>query len=136
MGIWPPAFSVEAPFPDVAAGAWYGTGVSWAAAREIAKGYGDGRFGVNDPVTREQLAAILYRYARYKGEDVSVGEDTNLIGFKDAGQVSEWAAPAVRWAVGVGLLKGDAAGCLRPLDQAARSEFAALLMRYVEREQT
>lgn len=125
-----------ATFGDMAAGAWYGTGVSWAAAREIAKGYGDGRFGVNDPVTREQLAAILYRYARYKGEDVSVGEDTNLIGFKDAGQVSEWAAPAVRWAVGVGLLKGDAAGCLRPLDQAARSEFAALLMRYVEREQT
>ena len=125
-----------ASFGDMAAGAWYGTGVSWAAAREIAKGYGDGRFGVNDPVTREQLAAILYRYARYKGEDVSVGEDTNLIGFKDAGQVSEWAAPAVRWAVGVGLLKGDAAGCLRPLDQAARSEFAALLMRYVEREQT
>lgn len=66
---------------------------------------------MNDPVTREQLAAILYRYARYKGEDVSVGEDTNLIGFQDAGQVSEWAAPAVRWAVGVGLLKGDAAGC-------------------------
>ena len=125
-----------ASFGDMAAGAWYGTGVSWAAAREIAKGYGDGRFGVNDPVTREQLAAILYRYARYKGEDVSVGEDTNLIGFQDAGQVSEWAAPAVRWAVGVGLLKGDAAGCLRPLDQAARSEFAALLMRYVEREQT
>ncbi len=125
-----------ATFGDMAARAWYGTGVSWAAAREIAKGYGDGRFGVNDPVTREQLAAILYRYARYKGEDVSVGEDTNLIGFKDAGQVSEWAAPAVRWAVGVGLLKGDAAGCLRPLDQAARSEFAALLMRYVEREQT
>ena len=125
-----------ATFGDMAAGAWYGTGVSWAAAREIAKGYGDGRFGVNDPVTREQLAAILYRYARYKGEDVSVGEDTNLIGFKDAGQVSEWAAPAVRWAVGVGLLKGDAAGCLRPLDQAARSEFAALLWRYVEREQT
>lgn len=125
-----------ATFGDMAAGAWYGTGVSWAAAREIAKGYGDGRFGVNDPVTREQLAAILYRYARYKGEDVSVGEDTNLIGFQDAGQVSEWAAPAVRWAVGVGLLKGDAAGCLRPLDQAARSEFAALLMRYVEREQT
>ena len=125
-----------ASFGDMAAGAWYGTGVSWAAAKEIAKGYGNGLFGVNDPVTREQLAAMLYRYAQYKGEDISVGEDTNLLGFQDAGQISEWAVPAVQWAAGVGLLKGDDTGCLRPLDQAARSEFAAMLMRYVERERT
>ena len=93
-----------ATFGDMAAGAWYGTGVSWAAAREIAKGYGDGRFGVNDPVTREQLAAILYRYARYKGEDVSVGEDTNLIGFKDAGQ--RMGGPCCPVGRGCGLAQG------------------------------
>ena len=79
-------------------GAWYTEAVRWAAGCGVVKGYDNGCFGPNDAVTREQMAAILYRYAQHKGYDVSAGEDTNILSFDDAFAVSEYAIPAMQWA--------------------------------------
>lgn len=122
----------EVSFLDTVSGSWYSTGVSWGASKSLIQGYGNGTFGVEDPVTREQMAAILYRYAQYKGLDVSVGEDTNILSYTDAGQVSEWAIPAVQWAVGAGLMQGNGNGILNPQGYATRAEVAALLMQYAK----
>ena len=99
-----------------------------AAEKGIVKGYGDNLFGPNDPVTREQLAAILYRYAQVKGQDTAMAGD--LSGFAD--QPSGWASEPVRWAVGAGLLSGKGGGVLDPTGNATRAETAAMLMRYLE----
>ena len=118
-------------FTDVAGGQWYTDAVEWAAAHNIVNGYGNGKFGPNDPVTREQLAAILYRYAQYKNRDVSVGEDTNILSYNDAFSVSEYAIPAIQWACGAGLING-ADGNLMPADHATRAQVAAIIHRYLE----
>ncbi|MCC8160345.1 MAG: S-layer homology domain-containing protein [Oscillospiraceae bacterium] len=119
-------------FTDVAAGEWYTEAVTWAAENNIVAGYGDGTFGPNDTITREQTAAILHRYAQYKGYDVSAGENTNILSFKDAESVSEYAVPSVQWAVGTGLVSGRDDGTLDPLGGAMRAEAAAMLMRFIE----
>ena len=85
---------------------------------------------VTDPITREQLEAIIYRFAQYKGEDVSVGEDTNILSYDDALTVSEYAVPAMQWAVGSGLVTGRTATTLNPKDNATRAEIATIVMRY------
>ena len=87
-------------FSDVAEDAWYFDAVNWAAENKIVEGYGDGNFGPTKAVTREQLAAILFRYAQYKGMD-SVTLEENLTGFADGDQVSSWAVSAMNWAVAV-----------------------------------
>ena len=110
---------------------WYADAVSWASGQKIVEGYGAGRFGPEDGVTREQLVAILWRYAKYKGCDVSVGEDTNILSYSDAESVSEYAVPAMQWACGAGLVEGDG-GALRPRDSAVRAQIAAVLHRYCE----
>ena len=76
-------------FSDVISGAWYAAAVAWASNEDIMSGYGNGVFGVNDPVTREQIAAVLYRYAQSTAQDVSVGEDTNILSYDDAPDISE-----------------------------------------------
>lgn len=123
-----PAVNEAAPFTDVTANAYYAEAAVWAAENGIVKGYGDNRFGPNDPVTREQLAAILYRYAQVKGQDTAMAGD--LSGFAD--QPSGWASEPVRWAVGAGLLSGKGGGVLNPTGNATRAETAAMLMRYLE----
>lgn len=95
-----------ASFTDVASGAYYANAVAWANANGIVSGYGSGKFGPNDKVTREQLAAILYRYAQYKKYDVSVGEDTNILSYDDAQSISSYAIPAIQWACGAGVVTG------------------------------
>lgn len=95
-----------ASFTDVASGAYYANAVAWANANGIVSGYGSGKFGPNDKVTREQLAAILYRYAQYKKYDVSVGEDTNILSYNDAQSISSYAIPAIQWACGAGVVTG------------------------------
>ncbi|RHV41536.1 S-layer homology domain-containing protein [Butyricicoccus sp. OM04-18BH] len=97
----------------------------------MVTGYGNGKFGPNDVVTREQLAAILYRYAQYKKYDVSVGEDTNILSYADAQSVSAYAIPAMQWACGAGIVNG-ANGKLNPQNNATRAEVAAILMRFCE----
>ena len=115
-------------YTDVSWDAWYAEAICWATSAGIAGGYPDGRFGANDSVTREQLAAMLYRFAKAQGYDVSVGEDTNILSYDDAFSVSGYAIPALQWVCGAGLLQGDGAKLL-PQNSTSRAQLAAILMR-------
>ena len=125
-----PAGHRSSDFNDVESGRWYTGAVAWAAEKEIVKGYGNGKFGPNDPVTREQLAAILYRYTQYKGWSTTTASG-NLDGFKDAASVSSYAVDAMNWAVDEGLLKG-ANNKLSPKSNATRAQVAAIIHRYLK----
>ena len=117
------------PFQDVAPGAYYAEAVAWGVERGILQGYDNGCFGPDDPITREQLAALLYRFARVQGLDAAAVGD--LSGFAD--QPSEWAAEAVRWAVGAKILSGRDGGVLDPRGRASRAETAAMLTRFLQK---
>ena len=119
-----------ASFTDVASGAYYANAVAWANANGIVSGYGSGKFGPNDKVTREQLAAILYRYAQYKKYDVSGAK--SLDGYTDAQSVSSYAVPALQWANAAGVVTGKSGNKLDPKGNATRAEVAAMLMRFCE----
>lgn len=119
-----------ASFTDVASGAYYANAVAWANANGIVSGYGSGKFGPNDKVTREQLAAILYRYAQYKKYDVSGAK--SLDGYTDAQSVSNYAVPALQWANAAGVVTGKSGSKLDPKGNATRAEVAAMLMRFCE----
>ena len=93
--------------------------------------YEDGSFGVNQTITRQEMAAILYRYAQYKKLDTSVGENTNILGFEDASQLSEYAIPAMQWAVGAGVINGTTASTLSPSGDASRAQAANILYRFL-----
>lgn len=121
-----------ANFSDVQADAWYAEAVGWAASSKVVTGYADGTFRPNAAVTREQAAAILYRYAQSKGIDVSVGENTNILSYVDVQQASEYAIPALQWAVGAGVLNGKNGGRLAPTGTATRAEIAAIMQRWCE----
>ena len=120
----------SAAFSDVKPGAYYEKAVVWASQNNIVSGYTDGTFRPDAPVTREQLASILYRYTLYRGQDVSAGETTSLTGYGDAQTVSNYALPAMRWACGTGILHG-ANGKLNPSGLATRAQLAAMLHRYL-----
>lgn len=119
-----------ASFTDVASGAYYANAVAWANANGIVSGYGSGKFGPNDKVTREQLAAILYRYAQYKKYNVSGAK--SLDGYTDAQSVSSYAVPALQWANAAGVVTGKSGSKLDPKGNATRAEVAAMLMRFCE----
>ena len=119
-------------FTDVSEDNAFAGAIAWAKKTGIANGYDDGRFGIDDVVTREQTAAFLYRYAQYKKMDVSVGEDTNILSFDDIDTASEYAIPALCWACGADILRGDGNGCLRPADTVTRAELSAQLNRLIE----
>lgn len=121
-----------ANFSDVQPDAWYAEAVGWAASNKVVTGYADGTFRPNAAVTREQAAAILYRYAQSKGIDVSVGENTNILSYVDVQQASEYAIPALQWAVGAGVLNGKNGGRLAPTGTATRAEIAAIMQRWCE----
>ena len=120
----------SAAFSDVKPGAYYEKAVIWASQNGIVSGYTDGTFRPDAPVTREQLASILYRYTLYRGQDVSAGETTSFTGYGDAQAVSSYALPAMRWACGTGILQG-ANGKLNPSGLATRAQLAAMLHRYL-----
>ena len=120
----------DSSFTDVADGSWYADAVNWAAANNIVSGYGDGIFGPNDNITREQMASILYRYAEYKGYDVSAVGDLGQ--FNDADNVSEWANDVMSWAVGAGLINGMGDGSVAPQGTATRAQVATVLMNFCE----
>ena len=122
--------AASAGFTDVAAGQWYTDAVNWAAANNIVNGYGDSQFGPTDTITREQMAAILYRYAQYKGYDVTAS--ANLSAYTDAASVSSYAVSAMQWAVGEGLINGVTNTTLVPGGSATRAQVAAILMRFCE----
>lgn len=119
-----------AGFTDVADGDWYADAVNWAASEGIVAGYEDNTFRPNDPITREQLAAMLMNYAAWKGEDVSARAD--LSGYNDAASVSSWAAETVQWAVAEGLISGMPGNLLEPQGSATRAQVAAILERFLE----
>ena len=128
-----PEADSTAVFSDVPDSAWYAKAVRWAAGRGIVKGYENGRFGADDAVTREQLTTILYRYAQYKGYDVSAFEGTSLLRFADAPAVSEYAVRAMQWACGSELVTGiaqDGGMFLAPKATTTRAQLATLMMRF------
>ena len=125
-----PAPKGKNSFTDVVAGKWYADAITWAAENGIFAGYGKDKFGPDDPITREQLAAIFYRYADYKGYDLTV--KGNLDTFKDADKITDYAKTAMQWVVGSGLVKGKSGNLLDPQGTATRAEIAAMLHRLIE----
>ena len=116
-------------FTDVSGNAYYAAAVAWASKNGVVEGYEDGSFRPDEPITREQLAAVLYRYAVSRGVDVTASGD--LGAYADAGSVSSWAADAMRWATGAGVLSGTANG-LEPQGTATRAQAAAMLVRFTD----
>lgn len=117
---------------DIPADAWYADAAAWAMGRGIVQVTGD-RFGGDDPVSRQELVEMLYRYAKYKGWDVSVGENTNILSYKDFDQIGEAAVAAFQWACGAGIVQGDGNGYLHPQDGLTRAELAQMLQRALDR---
>ena len=126
-----PAPKGKNSFTDVEAGKWYADAITWTAENSIFAGYGKDKFGPDDSITREQLAAIFYRYAGYKGYDLTV--KGNLDKFKDADKVTDYAKMAMQWAVSSGLVKGKSGNLLDPQGTATRAEIAAMLHRFIEK---
>ena len=127
-----PAVNKSIPFSDVDTNAYYANAVIWAQQNGIVNGVTENAFAPDDNITREQIAAIMFRYAKYKGYDVSVGEDTNILSYNDAESISEYAISAMQYAVGSGLMKGKTETSINPRDNATRAEIAAILQRFIE----
>ena len=125
-----PAVSGDLPFTDVEAGIWYTDAILWAAQNNIVNGVSDTEFAPGDEITRQQLVTILYRYAEAKGYDVSASAD--LSGYPDAGQVQDYAQPAMAWAVAENIIQGMEDGTLKPAGNASRAQIATILMRFCE----
>ena len=124
-----PAVTGKTEFPDVQdSKQYYYKAVKWATDNKIASGYNTGKFGPEDNITREQLAVILNRYAKYKGKDVSATKD--LSEFKDANKISSYAISQMKWAVGAGVITGNADKTLNPQGTATRAEASAMLYKY------
>lgn len=124
-----PAVSGSSPFTDVANGAWYSDAITWAAANGIVSGYGGGKFGPNDNITREQLAAILWRYSK------SPAAANKELHFNDADEISGYALDAIRWAVEHGILNGFGDGRLGPKGLATRAQVAQMLKNFIENQE-
>lgn len=125
-----PSISSANNFTDVSSSDWYDKAASWAQSMGIITGYEDGRFGPNDPLTREQLALILYNYAKSEGHSTSTKAD--LSKFADGTSTSPWAQQAMSWAVGEGLLSGRGVNMLYPTGTATRAEVAQIMMNFCE----
>ena len=117
-------------YEDVALNTWYTEAVRWATSEQIMRGYSDTEFGPDDPVTRQELATILFRYADYKGYDTTARAD--LSRYEDVNEVAEWALEAMQWVNAEGLITGTTATMLSPTSNASRAEVAVILMRFCE----
>lgn len=122
--------AASAGFADVASGDWYASAVNWAAANGVVSGVSETGFGPNNALTREQLALILYRFAQYKGYDVTGTSD--LTAYADGSSVSGWAAEAMGWAVDAGLISGVGGNQIAPTGTASRAQVAQILMNFCE----
>ena len=127
-----PVVNYAMDYTDVAQGQWCSEAIRWATSEGVVTGYGNGLFGTNDPITRQQFAAMLWRYAQAQGYDVSIGEDTNILSYTDVANLSEYAIPAMQWAVGAGIINGTSADTLTPQGRATRAQAAVMLMRFCE----
>ena len=124
-----PEVSGISAFADVEKDAYYANAVAWAADKGIVNGYSAAQFGPNDSITREQFAAILYRYCTYQQGDISANGSLNQ--YKDAGEISDYAKTAMLWANVNGLITGTSATALSPQDTATRAQAATIVMRYL-----
>ena len=124
----------SAAYSDTQASAWYAKAVAWAGANGIVSGYADGSFGPDDAVTREQFAAILYRYAQSLGEGFT-GSWYFLLDYSDAQQISAWADEAMHWCVMKGILSGTGADTLSPGMSTTRGQMAVMLMQFCQRNE-
>ena len=122
-----PAVTKDNQFRDVASNQWYAQAVNWAAEKKLVAGYGNGKFGPNDPVTRQQMVAIMYQYAKMKGYDTAASGDLN--GFADRNQVSSWAHDPLKWAVGHTVISGTGHG-IEPNGTATRAQIAVILQAF------
>ena len=127
-----PAVNKSIPFSDVKADMYYANAIIWAQQNGIVNGITENAFAPDDNITREQIAAIMFRYAKYKGYDASVGANTSILSYTDAESIAEYAISAMQYAVGSGLMKGKTESTINPLDFATRAEIAAILQRFVE----
>ena len=125
-----PACDAENAFMDVPVGQWYTDAVIWANDAKIVSGMGEGLFAPNMEITREQMVAMLYNYAKYRGYDVTASAD--LSAFADTASVSTWAQPAMQWAVAEGYISGMGDNQLAPQGTATRAEIASVIMRFME----
>lgn len=122
----------EATFEDIDEDAYYAKAVVWGQQNGIIKGYSETEYAPEQDILREQIAAIMHRYAQYKGYDVSVGENTNILSYEDFDEISDYAIPSMQWAVGSGMIKGRTESTLNPDAFATRVEIAAMLHRFIE----
>jgi len=127
-----PAVNRSIPFADIDMDAYYANAVIWAQQMGIVQGVSKTEFSPGSNISREQIAVIMHRYALYKGYDVSVDENTNILSYEDFDSVSEYAIASMQWACGSGLLNGKTESTLNPLDNATRVEIAAILHRFIE----
>ena len=127
-----PEVTGEATFEDIDENAYYAKAIVWGQQNGIIKGYSETEYAPEQDILREQIAAIMYRYAKFKGYDVSVGENTNILSYNDYDSISEYAVISMQWAVGSGMIKGRTESTLNPLDNATRAEVAAILHRFIE----
>lgn len=125
-----PVVNYALTFDDVTEDAWYAEAVRWAASEKITSGTSDTTFGSDDEITREQLAAMLYRYIQRNRLDT--GKSAELDIYADSDSISEYALSALKWAVGFGIIKGNTDNVLCPLDFATRAEAATMLVRFCE----
>lgn len=125
----PGAQKVEDLFSDVSGDDWYAQGTAWAVNAGIVSGYGDGRFGPDDAITREQLALMLYRYAQ--SMKLATGTGASLAAFGDEAAISDWARQAMSWAVGAGIMSGTPEKMLNPGGTATRAEAAVMVSQFV-----
>lgn len=127
----------KAIMDDVEAGKWYENAISWAITNNIASGIGENKFAPNNLITKEELITVLYNYAKYKGYDVSVGEDTNILSYEDAFELAEYAYEPMQWACGAGIIVGDS-GRLNHNKPVTRAEVACIMknfsIKYMKKE--
>lgn len=126
-----PAVTASNPLSDVAAGKYYEEAVIWVAENSIVGGYDAASFGQEDDITREQVATILMRYAKWKGLDVT--KTAELTAYVDVNQISDWALSAMEWTNAEGLLTGRTKTTLSPKSSITQAEVATLLMRFIEK---
>lgn len=125
-----PNVTIDNSFNDVKSTDYYGNAIYWAKQNNIVSGYNSTTFAPNDNITREQMAAILYRYAAYKG--YSVDKTSDLSNFNDTSNISNYALTPIKWAVSSGLISGMGDGTISPLGNASRAQIATILMRFIE----
>lgn len=125
-----PASDFAMKFDDVSAETPYAEAIRWAAAVKIVNGCSESSFAPGDALTREQLAAILWRYAKSENIDVSIGENTNILSYEDVFTVSDYAIPAFQWTCGSGIMSGNTISTLAPNESVSRIYFASVLHRY------